>query len=57
MGPVNNVIPLFGMYEVYFKGTYVATCRNRECASKLMAALKQHPNKKPEEVIKLLKAG
>lgn len=54
----NNVICLYGQYEVYFRGVYVATCLNRSSAGKLMAALKNAPHVAPAITIaKLKKAG
>lgn len=52
---MNNVINLFGYYEVYFQGVYVATCLNRASASRLIKALQASPNVAPEKVIARLK--
>lgn len=52
---MNNVINLYGYYEVYFQGVYVATCLNRSSASKLIKALQAQPNVHPDKIIAQLK--
>ena len=54
---MNSVVPLYGYYEVYFKGMYVATCLNRSSASRLIKALQAQPHVHPDKIIAQLKAS